>query len=104
MTVNDLKRESVDHAGDHHQIGAREVAGHDGRPRHRHGLDFAGEHRSGCGRSAGNEDQVDVEPVFLEQPGLFGNPDRRKRAGLGAVADIHSLEFFLRPGRRDLRE
>ena len=48
---------------------------------------------------AGNENQIDVQAVFSKQPGFFGDPDRRVSAGLGAVADDHFLQCWLRQDR-----
>ena len=102
--MDNLKSESIDDARDHHQISPAKIAAHHRWAGHRYSVHLAGQHRRGCRRPAGNEDQVDIETAFFEQPGLFGNPNRRKRACLRAVADIHSFEFFLGLGRPDICE
>ena len=47
------------------------------------------------GRGAGGDDnEIDVEPILLEEPGVFGDPERYSTASDRCIGDIESFELL----------
>ena len=85
-------------AGEHDQIGAGKIGlDHGGNGDLRNG-NILGEHRLHDPRAAGDVNQLDVEPVLLEQLRLFGHPQNRHRPDGGRIGDF---DLGLRCDRAD---
>ena len=57
-------------------------------------LDIAARQRADRRIARGDDHQIDVQAILLEQPGIFGDPQRNPAAGNRSVGDIESFELL----------
>jgi hypothetical protein len=80
------------------QISAAEIGEHHRGQRHRRGENAAAEERRRSLPRTAQQDQLNIEPVFLVDLGFLGDPGNPISAGERSYAPVNFFESFVLSG------
>ncbi len=97
----ELERQRVDDAGDHHDVGAAQVALDRCRAGDRGEADIAGNQCLRRGRAGLDQNRLNLESIFAKEAFILRDPQRRHVSRDRAVGDVDFLQSVGRRPRED---